>query len=241
MPRPHKFRYRLFFTYLDLAELNSVFKRRWFWSTTGPAVARFRREDHLGDSSIPLDTAVRDFVETETGERPLGPIRLLTHLSYFGFCFNPVSFYYCFDDDGETVNTIVAEVSNTPWGEMDIYVLPESANVAAGKTKRFRPAKKMHVSPFMPMDMDYDWSFSPPEDRLTVFMANYQDGERVFDASIAMRRREITGVALARVLALYPLITFKVVGAIYWEALKLWLKRTPFHTHPGKKIVVSQQ
>ncbi|MEM9690015.1 MAG: DUF1365 domain-containing protein, partial [Pseudomonadota bacterium] len=160
MPRPHKFRYRLFFTYLDLAELNSVFKRRWFWSTTGPAVARFRREDHLGDSSIPLDTAVRDFVENETGERPLGPIRLLTHLSYFGFCFNPVSFYYCFDDDGETVNTIVAEVSNTPWGEMDIYVLPESANVAAGKTKRFRPAKKMHVSPFMPMDMDYDWSFS---------------------------------------------------------------------------------
>ena len=188
-----------------------------------------------------LDTSVRDLVESETGERPSGPVRLLTHFSYFGYCFNPVSFYYCFAEDGETVETIVAEVNNTPWGEQDIYVLPESANIATGNVKRFQPSKKMHVSPFMPMDMEYDWFFSDPLERLTVFMANYREGERVFDASIAMRRREISGTSLARVLVLFPLMTFKVVGAIYWEALKLWMKRTPFHTHPGKKIVVSQQ
>lgn len=234
-PTPHRFRYRLFYMYLDLAELDEVFRRRWFWSARRPALARFRRADHLGDKDRPLDTCVRDLVEEKTGTRPAGAIRLLTHLRYFGHCFNPVSFYYCFAADGERVETVVAEVNNTPWGEQSVYVLPREEGVGRGEVLRFQPRKKFHVSPFMPMDVDYDWCFTLPGERLKVFMANYRDGNRFFDASIDLKRREISGRSLAAVLVSFPFMTVKVVAAIYWEAFRLWLKKTPFYTHPGKQ------
>ena len=234
-PALHRFRYRLFLMYLDLGELDTLFERRWFWSIRRPALARFRRSDHIGPREVPLDTAVRDLVERETGARPAGPIRLLTHLSYFGLCFNPVSFYYCYKEDGATIETIVAEVNNTPWGERDTYVLPAAMNLSKGNSYRFRPRKKMHVSPFMDMHNQYDWCFTEPRERLTVFMANSRDGERFFDASMALRRTEIRGSSLARVLLVFPLMTAKVVAAIYFEAFRLWLKRVPFYGHPGKK------
>ena len=176
-----------------------------------------------------------DLVEAESGHRPGGPVRLLTNLSYFGYCFNPVSFYYCYKKDGQTLDTIVAEVNNTPWGERDTYVLPVSQKENSGSNLRFQPAKKMHVSPFMPMEIDYDWSFTRPGDRLNVFMASYASGERVFSASIALQRSEIATGSLARVLVAFPFMTMKVISGIYWQALRLWLKRVPFHVHPGKK------
>ena len=123
-PVAHSFAYRIFYMYLDLAELDSVFRGRWFWSACRRALARFRREDHVGPVDEPLDQTIRCLVKDETGAEPTGPIRLLTHLSYFGYCFNPVSFYYCYDSTGEEVETVVAEVSNTPWGERCCYVLP---------------------------------------------------------------------------------------------------------------------
>ena len=233
-PVEHAFRYRVFMMYLDLDELPDLFRGRWFWSTRRPALARFRREHHLGSAGEPLKEAVLDLVEQETGHRPPGPVRLLTNLSYFGYCFNPVSFYYCFDADGTALDTIVAEVNNTPWGERDTYVLPVKDSVGEGGILRFQPEKKMHVSPFMPMRMDYDWSFIDPGKRLTVFMANENEGQRVFSASIALERREITPASLARVLVTYPFMTLKVIGAIYWQALRLWLKRCPFYAHPAK-------
>ena len=233
-PALHRFRYRLFMLYLDLDELPVLFRGRWFWSASRPALARFRRGDHLGPEDQPLKESVCDLIERETGERPQGPVRLLTHLSYFGYCFNPVSFYYCYSADGERLETIVAEVNNTPWGERDVYVLPHSADVGTGKVPRFKPEKKMHVSPFMPMAIEYDWCFTPPGERLTVYMANSKDGKRFFDAALVLDRTEISGAALARVLTAFPFMTAKVVTAIYWQALRLWLKRVPYVPHPKK-------
>jgi len=234
-PVLHRFRYRLFMMYLDLDELPSLFDGRWLWSIRRFALARFRREDHLGDPAVPLAEAVRDTVAAETGVRPVGPIRLLTNLSYFGYCFNPVSFFYCFEADGETLQAIVAEVNNTPWGERDTYVLAAGDNIGTAATWRFRPEKKMHVSPFMSMRVQYDWCFALPNDRTTVHMATHEDDVRIFDANMTMRRTEITGRSLARVLITFPLMTMRIVGGIYWQALRLWLKGTPFYPHPGKE------
>lgn len=231
-PRAHAFRYRLFMMYLDLAELDRVFRGRRLWSARKPALAWFRRADYLGDPHVPLDQAVRDRVERETGARPRGPIRVLTHLRYFGYCFNPVTFYYCFDRAGARVETIVAEITNTPWNERHVYVLREGRAGAA--TCRYRFKKSFHVSPFMEMALDYDWYFGAPAARLAVHMINSKNGAKTFDATMSLTRREITGPALAAVLLRFPLMTLKVTAAIYWQALRLWLKRTPVYTHPAK-------
>jgi hypothetical protein len=237
-PAPHQFNYRLFMMYLDLDELPVLFEKNWFWSVSRPALARFRRADHLGPEDQPLADSMRDLVEKETGMRPAGPIRLLTNLSYFGYCFNPVSFYYCFAPDGETVEYIVSEVNNTPWGECDSYVLNCRDSQPNSSSWRFRPTKKMHVSPFMSMEIEYDWVLSAPSDHLSVFMANLQDGERFFDATMILNRRCINGRSLAGVLLRFPLMTAKVIVAIYWEALRLWAKRCPVYSHSGKETEV---
>lgn len=231
-PVLHQFRYRLFMMYLDLDELPTLFRGRWFWSASRPALARFRRSDHLGTPDQPLADAVRDLVEARAGKRPQGPIRLLTNLAYFGHCFNPVSFYYCFAADGETVEFIVAEVNNTPWGERDTYVLACDGLRGAW---RFGPAKKMHVSPFMSMDVAYDWVLSAPGERLSVFMAGSEHDERFFEAGMTMQKKPITAAALAGVLLKFPLLTIKIIVAIYWQALRLWLKRCPVYDHPRKQ------
>ena len=231
-PVHHAFQYSIFMMYLDLAELPNLFRERWLWSIQGLNVAYFNRNDHLGEPTMPLDHSVRDLVEAQTGHRPFGPIRLLTHLRYFGYGFNPVSFYFCFDPADRAVETIVAEVTNTPWGEQHAYVLGEALDEGTGRRHRYRFAKQFHVSPFMTMDVDYDWRFSTPCACLAVHMENLRGGERFFDATMALRRREITGVSLARVLAQYPLMTIRVIGAIHWQALRLWIKRCPFISHP---------
>ena len=139
------------------------------------------------------------------------------------------------------MQTIVAEVNNTPWGERDTYVLPNSMDIGGRGVKRFRPEKKMHVSPFMPMEVDYDWCFTEPAERVTVYMANSRAGKRMFDASITLARAEITGGALASVLARFPFMTFKVMAGIYWQALRLWIKRCPVYRHPGKRQKIAAE
>jgi uncharacterized protein len=235
-PTAHRFRYRMFMLYLDLAELPHLFDGTPFWSARRRAPAWFNRRDYLGAPDVPLDDAVRQLVFERTGVRPSGPIRLLTHLRYFGYCMNPVSFYYCFDTSGSRLETIVAEITNTPWKERHQYVL--SIDPAHGKTKRFGFDKDFHVSPFLPMDMQYAWNFSEPSQGLYVHMENHRDGQPVFDATLALREEPVTRGALLRVLATFPLMTLKVIAAIHWQALRLWLKHTPIFDHPNNTTTV---
>ena len=235
-PTRHSFSYPLFLMYLDLDELPGVFSKKWLWSCERANIASFRSSDHYGDPKRPLGEQIRELVFERTGVRPQGPIRLLTHLRYFGHCFNPVSFYYCFDESDCRVDFIVAEVNNTPWGETDTYVLQCDT---ARRSWRFAPEKKMHVSPFMPMDIDYRWALSTPGDNLSVYMANLQDGQKIFDATMALERKPVSARSLASVLLRFPLMTVKVIVGIHWEAMRLWVKRVPFHEHPAKRKEVT--
>lgn len=234
-PAGHAFSYPLFMLYLDLDELPGVFKRFWLWSCERANIASFRRGDHMGDRQQPLDTAVRDFVEQRSGKRPAGPVRLLTHLRYFGYGFNPVSFYFCFDPQDQRVEAIVAEVNNTPWGEQYCYSLHEPSSVSASGVQLFELDKAFHVSPFMDMNIHYRWRISRPGERLTVHMQNHQSGGKLFDATLSLRRKPISSGSLALVLLRFPFMTARVSVAIYYQALRLWLKKIPFYPHPEKK------
>ena len=218
--------------YLDLEELPRLFKRSWLWSANRPAFARFRRSDHLGDPSLPLEGCVRDLVELRTGRRPDGPIRLLTHLRYAGFAMNPVSFYYCFDAPGGRIEAIVAEVNNTPWGERHCYVISPDVK-GFRETIRVRTQKEFHVSPFMGMDLGYAWSFREPGDRLSLRVANHEpDGELLFEAVLGLKRREFSVHSRTRMLIRYPFITLQLTTAIYWQAIRLHFAGAPFFPHP---------
>lgn len=234
-PVGHIFSYRLFMMYVDLDELPTLFENRWCWSVDRTNLASFKRTDHVGDPHTPLDESIRQLVEARTGNRPTGPIRLLTHLRYFGYVFNPVSFYFCYDRSDEHVDTIVAEITNTPWGERHCYVLGPEDNRARGRRKRYRLDKVFHISPFIDMDVAYDWRFTEPTSQLAIHMENLREGKPFFDATMKLERREISGAALARVLVQYPMMTAKVIAAIHWQALKLWAKGVPFYVHPKKQ------
>ncbi len=226
--RPGEFRHRIVLAYIDLDELpdllgGGLIARR-------PGVVRFRRGDYLGDETTPLADAVSSEVQRQTGVRPDGPIRVLTHLRTFGHCFNPVSFYYCFDRSDDALSHVLAEVTNTPWGERHAYVL--SASEAGAEPVRGDSRKQLHVSPFMGMDQKYTWRVSAPTERLEVHIESRHDEQVSFDATLAMRRRELTRGSLAAVTARYPAATLRVLALIYGHALALKLRGVAVHAHP---------
>ncbi|HWC87553.1 MAG TPA: DUF1365 domain-containing protein [Solirubrobacteraceae bacterium] len=221
-PREHAFSYRVRMLYVDLDELPELFDRHPLWSARGPALGWLRRSDYLGDPAVPLDGAIRALVAERTGTEPAGPVRLLTTPRCFGHCFNPVSFYYCFDCSGREVEAVVAEVTNTPWGERHAYVSRELTS---------RHAKALHVSPFLELDYEYELRLSPPGQRLEVAIGAERQGRRAFSATLALARRPLSTRSLTALLLGGPPLSMKVSVAIYAQALRLWLKGIPVQPH----------
>jgi uncharacterized protein len=232
-PVPDEFRQRLFMSYIDLDELPQLFDGRLLWSARRPAPAWFRRADHLGDPAVALSGCVRDLVQERTGRRPEGPIRLLTHLRTFGCCFNPVSFYYCFAPDGARLQSAIAHVTNTPWGESHSYVM--EVEPGGGTVVGSEFAKLLHVSPLMGMDHRYELRLTAPAERLSVHIGSStttHPSQPFFDATLSLARREMSGPQMARMLTAYPLLTARIVARIYGHALRLRLRGATYHPHP---------
>jgi len=231
-PTSHEFSYRVFMPYICLEELPGLFDGNRLWSARGPALARFRRSDFLGDPDLPLEDEVRRRILEETGTRHRGPIYLLANLRYFGFNMNPIACYYCFSEDESRLEFLVAEVNNTPWNERHSYVLPGPQQ---GRWLQTEFDKQFHVSPFNPMEMRYLWRSSTPDHRLVLHLATAEQGRRVFDASLSLSARPMTATNLNRTLWRYPLMTARIALAIYWQALRLFIKGVPFYSHPDTK------
>ena len=231
-PRAHQFRYRIGLLYLDLDEQEAVLGLSPLSGDSRFAPFSFRESDYLKaftSTGQRLIDAVRQQVGQVLGHEPQGAICLLTQPRSWGLAFNPVSFFYCHEADGQLA-AILCEVTNTPWRERYHYVLPAQA-ATASEHQHFAVAKAFHVSPFMPRDLEYRMSFSPPGDRLGVHMADWQGEFKLFDATLNLQRQALDQHSLHAYLRRFPWMTAKTCLAIYWQALRLLLKRIPLVSH----------
>ncbi|MCU1732319.1 MULTISPECIES: DUF1365 domain-containing protein [unclassified Pseudomonas] len=228
-PRVHAFRYRVGMLYVDLDEQPQLLGLSRWLGTSLLAPLSWRERDFLpaltrqGQS---LADAARTLVGQATGETSEGAVHLLTQPRSWGLSFNPVSFYFCHDRDGRLA-AILLEVRNTPWRERFHYVLP----VQAGRPRQFAVAKAFHVSPFMPLDMDYRLRFFLDAQHIRIHMENWREGHKVFQADLTLSRQALTATSLRRHILAFPWMSLRTVTSIYWQALRLLFKRTPLHDH----------
>ncbi len=234
-PVQHAFRYPVSMMLLDLEELPHLAGLGRLWGYERSAPISFRRADHFGDVSVPLDVAVRDLVEQRTGSRPAGPIRLLTSPRMLGYCFNPACFYFCYDASGDVLEHVVAEVTNTPWLERHCYVLTVPAERRGHATQWFATPKEFHVSPFLDMQQSYRWQLRMTGGHLYVRITNRKGDDNLFDAQLSLTRHALDRAAMRRSLLSLPVAAYRVTTAIYFEAFRLWWKGAPYHPHPGRR------
>lgn len=230
-PVKHRFHNRLYMNFIDLAEVPALL-RAGLLSQQRFSPNGFLRRDHFGDPKRPLDDSVRDLVWRETGVEARGPIRVLTQLRHLGCYFSPLNLFFCYASDTRSVETVVAEVQNTPWLERHCYVLWRGNQLATGPAAEYRHAKSFHVSPFMGMDFDYRWRLSPPDRQLQIGIENTRGSTPIFRASMALRRVSLSRRSQQTMRWRYPLMTARITAAIYLQAFRLWRKKCPFYPHP---------
>jgi uncharacterized protein len=230
-PVRHEFTYPLFMVFLDIDRLPELMKVSPLAGYNRRNWVSYQERDHFGDPARALrERLSRDAVQNGIAI-PKGRIFLLTHLRYLGYNFNPVSFFYCYDRE-DKLQMIMSEVNNT-FGETANYWLTPTVERPAGENKRYRFPKQFHVSPFLKLNQEYDWTFTSPGERLISESVSYENGREIFDSTLKLERREWSRAELHRALLRFPWMTTKVIAAIYWQALRLRLKRVPVVTHPG--------
>lgn len=214
---------------LDLREIEDTFDRSRLWSIGRLNLISFYRKDYIGGGDS-IEKEVKRRIHDASGRQFNGRILILTHMRYLGFCFNPVSFYFCYENEDDQPRFILAEINNTPWNERYCYVL-DNENASNGP-QDFVFGKQFHVSPFMPMDLEYRWRFHLQPNRIEIEMALHDEESVCFEARLDLEPQPFTAASMMWVPLKYPFVTLAVVFRIYWQAFRLWLKRVPFYEHP---------
>ena len=228
-PKAHAFQYRMYLNWIDLDEVKKTFNIPLLMSCGKlPSIIKFNRKHYMSPEKEDLKAAVLDKIEADLGFRPKGRVCLLTTVQYFGLCYNPVSFYFAFED--EKVVAVASEINNTPWDQRYTYC----QDLREKKYKNFK--KEFHISPFMPMEIDYKWFFSQPGEKLSIFMENFHEGQKVFDAGLKLKKKPFTKFRMLLNACLFPLMPLKIIVGIYYHAFRLWLKKTPFYEHPENEF-----
>ena len=228
-PVEHTFTYPLSLLCIDLDKVSQTFRFPRLWSTRSWSFVRFCRSDYFGDPERPLADCIRELVFERTGRPVNGPVRLLAQVRQLGIVFNPVSIYYCYESDTTSLQAIVAEVTNTPWGERHCYVI---GSTESSRVIRHECDKQFHVSPFMPMEMTYRWRLTAPGENASVHLESSRNGNTVFDATLVLQRRPLNVWNVLKSIARFPGASIHVLAAIYWQALRLWWKSVAFIPHP---------
>ncbi|MFZ9834777.1 MAG: DUF1365 domain-containing protein [Holophagaceae bacterium] len=232
-PQVHEFTYPLFMAFLEVDRLRELTQVSPWVSYNRFNWASYDDRDHLGDPRLPLRERLRQEAQLRGIEIGSGKIFLLTHLRYLGYCFNPVSYFYFYNEADELID-ILAEVNNTPWGERHLYWMSQNPVHFEEGRRTYQVPKAFHVSPFIPMECRYEWSFGNPDSRLGIRIREFQEDTFFFDVDLHLVHHPWNPETIRQTLFAFPWMTFKVIISIHWQALRLWCKRVPVQTHPKK-------
>lgn len=222
-PKRYEFVNRIFLFALDVDELDSISKEVPIFARNEAGLYTFRDDDHF--QIVPGGTAranAEAFLSSEGIEEKPARILLLTNARCFGYLFNPISIWYCQREDGSPLAAI-AEVGNT-FGELKPFLVPFHKGAF-----RLRTPKHFYVSPYSSVDLEFDFRFDRPGDRLVVCIDDYKGEDRTLISSLTGERAELTTSRLLAFTFKYPFITLQVITLIHWHAFLLWLKRVPFY------------
>lgn len=230
-PREHRLNYRVFWLMLDLAELDRLDQRLRLFSRNRFNLLSFHDCDHANASGGSLGDQVDGWLARADIRLEGGAVQLLTMPRVLGFAFNPISLYYCHHSDGRLL-AMVYEVTST-FGVRHAYVIPVPSEDQVSGRIRQGAAKALYVSPFMGMDMDYAFRGHAPGEHLDMTIDGLDADGVLITAAMSAQRKPLTDASILRATLAMPFLTIKVVAAIHWEALKLWLKRIPLTRQPA--------
>ncbi len=244
LPKPHQFDYSMYWSLLDLDLLSANCRKFKFFSKERWNIFSFRQKDFFNYENLSNKQSIQNLILNKTGRQFEGKVLLLSHLRFLGFNFNSVSFYFCINEQGE-LEHILSEITNTPWGERHPYLLSCDNSSERGDCYIFNFNKEFHISPFVSMEMDYQWLFKIQNDQLRIHMkvikkssaenhdlASAKQKSKVIDVTFTGKHIPLSQNNLNSMILRHPFQPLKMVWRIYWQALKLWLKKTPFYLHP---------